>query len=265
MDERQHASAEQREVPLELAGAADAVLDGASRCRSQNSRVGRAERRPAARVQLRAARRWARADQLQQFGCVSVAIRGHAQLEARELRRAQVQRDDARGILRQQRQRVVAGRGDRHADVARLDVEACEQDVGVLPDLRVADGAEIGARRGFATHRSRPAVKCAESMPVLPSISTQSPSFEPARDARDATRSAGIPSSRATMAACESRLPRSTSTPSAEGNTMIQPGSVCSATRIARCSRSAVARIGHDAHRSANDARAAAEAVPLVA
>ena len=39
----------------------------AVRCRSQNSRGGRAERRPASIVQLRAARRWPRADQLQQF------------------------------------------------------------------------------------------------------------------------------------------------------------------------------------------------------
>ena len=43
---------------------------------------------------------------------------------------------------------------------------------------------------------------------------------------------AGRPISRATIAECDSRLPRSTSRPAAAGNSMTQPGSVRSATRI---------------------------------
>jgi hypothetical protein len=42
----------------------------------------------------------------------------------------------------------------------------------------------------------------------------------------------GTPISRATMAECDSRDPRSAITPAALANTAIQPGSVCRATRI---------------------------------
>ncbi len=75
--------------------------------------------------------------------------------------------------------------------------------------------------------------------PVAPSISTQSPSRSH-RVTPGTDTIAGMPSSRATMAACESRPPRSTSTPVADGKIMIQPGSVCSATRIARWSSGTV-------------------------
>ena len=68
------------------------------------------------------------------------------ELEAGKLRAAQVERDHAGRLPRQERQRVVSGRRDRHADVAGADIEAGEQDVGVFPGLGVADIAEVGAR-----------------------------------------------------------------------------------------------------------------------
>ena len=55
---------------------------------------------------------------------------------------------------------------------------ACEQDVGVLPHLRVADLAEIGARGGLTAHgpSALAGAPMRRTIPVLPSISTQSPS-----------------------------------------------------------------------------------------
>ena len=77
-------------------------------------------------------------------------IGGHAKLQARELRRIEIESDDLGRVARQERERVVTSRRNRHAHVSGLHVESFEQDVGVLPGLRVADLAEIRPRRRFA-------------------------------------------------------------------------------------------------------------------
>ena len=78
---------------------------------------------------------------------------------------------------------------------------------------------------------------------------------------------AGMPISRATIAECDSRLPRSTSSPAAEGKSMIQPGSVLLGDEDLARLQVGVARVGDDPHLPADDARAAADALepsPLV-
>ena len=80
------------------------------------------------------------------------AIRRNAELEARELRPAQVEGNHPARILRQQRERVVPGRRDRQARVPGPHVECFEEDIRILPRLRVADDAEVGALGNFATH-----------------------------------------------------------------------------------------------------------------
>ncbi len=92
-------------------------------------------------------------------------------------------------------------------------------------------------RQGPKLDRRRDATRV--TVPVPPSTTTSSPSTSQL-SAPAAATTAGMPNSRATIAACESRLPRSTTSPPASGSTRIQLGSVCSATMMSPCSSLAV-------------------------
>ena len=85
--------------------------------------------------------------------------RRDAQLEARKLRATQVQRNDARGIARQEGKRVVARGRHRQADITRLHVEATDENIGILPHLAVADVGEVNTRRDVRHDVSRHLLK----------------------------------------------------------------------------------------------------------
>src|SRR5690242_471724 len=81
-----------------------------------------------------------------------LSVGGDAQLDAGKLRRAEVEGNQPGRSAAKHGERVVARRGDREAGVAGLNVETLQQDVGILPALRVADLREVGARSRLALH-----------------------------------------------------------------------------------------------------------------
>ena len=176
---------------------------------SQNARA-LAKRTAGNGRRVRAAARSAREPISSSSSACSVAISGNAQLQAGELRGIQVERDDRAGAaLAGQSALSPADAMDRHASPGCTS-SAVEQDVGVLPDLGVADRRRNPPRwppRGHALVRPG---RAGVTRPVLPSISTTSPSRSQA--SRPATETTpGMPISRATIAECDSRLPCSTS------------------------------------------------------
>ena len=111
------------------------------------------EERPAALVEIAAPPARRRADQLEQFRVFERSIGSHAQLDASELGGTQVEGDDPRRLPGEECQGVIAGRRDRQANVAGADVERLQEDIGVLPALRVAYAAEIGLGGNLTAHR----------------------------------------------------------------------------------------------------------------
>ena len=216
MDQRQHALAERGEVAFELAGAADAGVDGVAVRVPERARVAR---------QLRAAARVERAP----IGGTAASRSAPAARDASSARYAATRssRQASCAALRSTAT-TRAGRPVSSASVlspaeqidtqrvAGLRRQRLDQHVGVLPALRVADGGEVRARR----HRRRRRRRGRQADGALRAR-------QPAHDAgravdRDAVAGlqpgreprqrhhGGSPSSRATIAECESRLPRST-------------------------------------------------------
>lgn len=157
LDPREDPPAENSKVLLELSNGPDAPLNEI-RVRVPEAPGFFVERRPTSVVERDAAVAGAGADQFQELTVFQAAIRRHAQRQAGQLRGAHVDGHDSFGIRREKGQRVVAGRGNREAGVARLHVEPLHQHVGVLPALRVPDAAGIGQRA--VTNLGRPIAGC---------------------------------------------------------------------------------------------------------
>ena len=107
MDKRQDPSAEDREVALELADRADALLDLGTTRVPEATRIG-IERDAAPRVQRPSPMTRPRSDELEQLGMRERSIGGNAKLERRKLRRVEVHGDDPRRIVHEHRERVLS-------------------------------------------------------------------------------------------------------------------------------------------------------------
>src|SRR5262247_3586364 len=141
MHEGERPVLEQAEVALEFARGADAAFDFSGvRIPEIGGRLGQYLATPP--VQLPPPGAGSRTEQLEELGVRELAVGGLAQLDAGKLRGRKIERDDARRAARKQREAVVAGRGDRHANIPGARRERVDQDVGVLPALRVADALE---------------------------------------------------------------------------------------------------------------------------
>ena len=167
MNQRQHPPAEEFEVLFELARTGEPGVDHRQVAVPVLARRP-AQRRTHLRIQIAAPRARPHPDEFEQRAVFQRAEAGGLQFDQMDLRRGQIDGEDLRRRARQHRQRVVAARGDRKAAIAGPDRERCQQHVGVLPALRVAQDREVRARRDFARgvtaqHRSPPAVaaRCA--------------------------------------------------------------------------------------------------------
>ena len=258
--QRQQLALEDAEIALELADAAEAMARRHRRAARPRKPGSAAARRAARRDRAAAPRRAdgrdcpsARAGRM-----VERAEGRDADLQACDLRRRQV---DARPRARDRASAWPAHcrRPSRSRPAWRrgLVAERLDQHVGVLPELGVADAVEarlagdLGFQSAELPHRSGWRRRPRSLAVAIQSIAPLRPTTQ------------GMPSSRATMAECDSRLPRSTTIADALANSAIQPGSVWRATRISPCFKRLVRGSRTTRATGADRSGAAAGAGPL--
>jgi hypothetical protein len=141
MNHRQHAAANRMKIALEFSGMDNSMGDELTVSAPEGRSVrGQMYRQPLERGPSRTI--LVNPQKSQELRVVERPKRSPAQLDARELCFAEVDRDHFRA-LGGERQGVVARRGDRHDALSRRRLNCLTEDVGVLPTIRVTNCGEV--------------------------------------------------------------------------------------------------------------------------
>ena len=119
--QRQNTGAKERKVTLESPSSADPLRD-LRRLRVPEAARLRGKEFAAPSVKIIAPAAFARAHKLEQLVVLKFPVSSDAQLEARKLRRAEIDGNDTCRAPAQHSERVITGRGDRQTHLPRLDI-----------------------------------------------------------------------------------------------------------------------------------------------